>query len=107
MANVEPPDSLFVTKVLRSLAISATEFGPPETLPVIALVSTAAIELVISLPAPKIKLPLELKVLLAVPTTALAKPETLSFEVADSMEFKEPVMVAPKFLVAFNASFPS
>ena len=66
-----------------------------------------AMELVISLPAPNTKVPLELAVLLAVPTTALAIPALLSLDVADSMEFKVPLMVAPKFLVALSATFPS
>ena len=54
-------------------------------------------EFLISLPAPKIREPLELEALLAVPTILLAIPEYLLEEVADSMLFREPVMVAPKF----------
>ena len=106
-AIVEPADSLSFTNLRTFSDILVIESGPPKALPVIASVFTLAIEFVISFPAPKIKEPLELLVLLAVPTTALAKPDTLLLDVADSIEFKEPVIVAPKFLVAFVASFPS
>ena len=63
-------------------------------------------ELVITLPAPKIREPLELFVLLATPTMELAIPEKLP-ALEDSMLFREPVMVAPKFWEALEESlFP-
>ena len=60
-----------------------------------------AMELVISLPAPNTREPLELKVRFAVPTTLFATPEYLEDEVADSTLFKEPMTVAPKFCPAY------
>ena len=85
--------------------MSVTESGPPKPLtngdrliPVI--------ELVISLPAPKTKVPLVLAALFATPTMALAIPALALLAVADSMEFKVPLIVAPKFLGAFVGSPP-
>ena len=95
IAKVEPPDLLSFTKLRTVSAISVTEDGPPKAVGVIELASISVTELVISLPAPKIKEPLELLVLLAVPTTVLLNPEYLLAAVADSIEFKEPLIVAP------------
>ena len=63
-------------------------------------------EFLISLPAPKINEPLELEALLATPTMLLAIPEYWLEDVADSMLFNEPVIVAPKFFTASDVSFP-
>ena len=62
-----------------------------------AILST---ELVTSLPAPKTKVPFALWVRLAVPTTALAIPDTLLPAVFDSMLLKDLLMTAPKFWAA-------
>ena len=86
--------------------MSVTESGPPKPLTNgDRLISV--IELVISLPAPKTKVPLLLAVLFATPTMAFAIPALVFVVVADSMEFKVPLMVAPKFLGALLASFLS
>ena len=61
----------------------------------------SVIEFVISLPAPKIKAPLALAVRLAKPTTLLPIPDELLLDVEDSILLKAPLIVAPKFLVAF------
>ena len=99
IARVEPPllDDLieFINVVCKALAESPAELGA----------AIVVMELVISLPAPKIKEPLELKVLLATPTTLLAIPDELD-AVADSMLFKEPIMVAPKFFPALEEKPP-
>ena len=75
IAKVDPPDLLSFTKLRTSSDNLVTEDGPPKRPGVIAPASILVIELVISLPAPKIKEPLELLVLLAVPTTVLLNPE--------------------------------
>ena len=100
MARVAPPLSLFLT-ALRN--VSARSFAEAPPLDGALMLVT---ELVISLPAPKIREPLELKARFAVPTMLFATPEYSEEAVADSMLFREPVMVAPKFLLAVTVLFP-
>ena len=95
-AIVAPPPlatlTAFFTLLRNALGSSPPLVGAPEIL---------VIELVISLPAPNTKEPLELLVLFATPTILLAIPAYLELELADSMLFNAPVIVEPKFLVSF------
>ncbi|WP_441562245.1 hypothetical protein ACSZOP_07875 [Colibacter massiliensis] len=101
MARVAPPLLDDFTDARSLSARSLAEVLLPEGAEILVM------ELVISLPAPKMREPLELAVLFAVPTMLFATPEYAEDEVADSMLFREPVMVAPKFLLAAEELFPS
>ena len=94
MARVAPPLLEFFTAVINDFCSACAESPPVDGAEI------EEMELVISFPAPKIREPLELKVRFAVPTMLFATPEYREEAVADSMLFREPVMVAPKFCPA-------
>ena len=105
IAKVLPPE-LFFNVSLNFSAISLAEAKEP---PLGAFIFS--IEFVISFPEPNINEPLELKVLFATPTIEFAIPEYEFSDVFDSIAFKDPVIVAPKFCTASLApkkpKFPS